>query len=585
MANTLNTQNVNEVSLIEVDNDPSIGSGTPAPQGSLAFHKASGGVWIKRYPADTGWEPISTSDNSINYGARYEVHDDFTTNLNVSALGWTALVYGTGSSVSMGALIEWNSDYCVKGLNLTAGIIPNGCASILRDMDPKILDSRVCTQEWRIFLPKLSTSIDSFFVRIGFMNSVYYDSIDGVYFRYNHALNGGQWQCVFRHNNAETVVNSTIPVVAGQVINLTVRLDHQASATYIFYVNDILAGAITSSLGLADLSKHTKIGASIINNRGTDYSTMVIGSTTTICYNIRHSNHQRGVHNMANTLNTQNVNEVSLIEVDNDPSIGSGTPAPQGSLAFHKASGGVWIKRFVPDTGWEPISTSPNYRARYEVHDDFTTNLNVSELGWSTYVSGEGSSVESLSVSTNPLIEWDSVPWARCLKLTTGIRPNGYASIWRGINQKTLRNCIYTQEWCIFLPKLSNRINSFFVQIGFMEGISRGSVDGVYFRYNHTLNDGQWECVFKYYDSETVVKSSVPVVAGQAINLTIKSDYRTSATYTFYVNGILAGTITPSFRPDDLSRRTKIGASIIKSRETDYRTMFIRSMTATWLQY
>ncbi len=280
MANILSTQNVNEVSLIEVDNDPSVGSGTPAPQGSLAFHKAGGTAWIKRYTPVIGWEPISTA-SSTNYVTRYEIYDYFATNLNVSALGWAALVSGTGSSVSMGTLIEWNSDYCVRGLNLTAGIMPNGYASIWRDMDPKILDSRVYMQEWRIFLPKLSTSINSFFVQIGFMNSVYYDSVDGVYFRYNHALNSGQWQCVFRYNNAETVVNSTIPVVVGQAINLTIRLDHQASATYTFYVNDTLAGTITPSFGPADLSKHTKIGANIIKNRGLDYRTMAIGSITT----------------------------------------------------------------------------------------------------------------------------------------------------------------------------------------------------------------------------------------------------------------------------------------------------------------
>ena len=61
---------------------------------------------------------------------------------------------------------------------------------------------------------------------------------------------------------------------------------------------------------------------------------------------------------MATILGIQTINEVSIYEVDGDPSAGAGTPAPRVSLAIHSASGTVWIKRIAPDTGWKPVSTS-----------------------------------------------------------------------------------------------------------------------------------------------------------------------------------------------------------------------------------
>ena len=269
MANILGTQNVNEVSLIEVDGDPGVGLGTPAPQGSLAFHKASGGVWIKRYPADTGWEPISTSASSTSFRARYEAHDDFITSIVGSALGWSASAAGTSAAVTINTASVPDSVPWEGSLQLATGTTTTGRSSIARSLNQITLSNRVYTQDWRIFLPALSNATDSFFVRVGFMDVVTGDSVDGVYFRYNDALNAGQWQCVFRYNSAETVVNTTSIVLSNQPINLTIRSDHQTSATYTFYVNDTLVGTINSGLVPSGASRHTGIGASIIKTAGT----------------------------------------------------------------------------------------------------------------------------------------------------------------------------------------------------------------------------------------------------------------------------------------------------------------------------
>ena len=276
MATILGIQTINEVSIYEVDGDPSAGAGTPAPRGSLAIHSASGTVWIKRLAADTGWEPVSTSASSTSFRARYEAHDDFITNLVGSALGWSASASGTGASVSINTVNVPDSVPWEGSLQLTAGTTATGYAGIFRAVNQITLSNRVYTQEWRIFLPVLSNATDSFFVRAGFIDAIPSEPVDGVYFRYNHAVNGGQWQCVLRYNNAETVANSTIPAVAGQAINLTIRSDHQTSATYTFYVNDTLAGTITSSLVPAGSARYTGIAASIVKNAGTTSRIMVV---------------------------------------------------------------------------------------------------------------------------------------------------------------------------------------------------------------------------------------------------------------------------------------------------------------------
>jgi hypothetical protein len=77
MANIFGIQTLDHIHIIEVDENPGLNAGTPAPFGSLALDRNSSGVWKKGGPADTDWSqildtagtPIPATPNSPAVGA------------------------------------------------------------------------------------------------------------------------------------------------------------------------------------------------------------------------------------------------------------------------------------------------------------------------------------------------------------------------------------------------------------------------------------------------------------------------------------------------------------------------------------
>jgi hypothetical protein len=55
----------------------------------------------------------------------------------------------------------------------------------------------------------LSTGAQTYTYRAGFIDSAVGEPVDGVYFRYTHGVNAGQWELVCRSNDTETATSST----------------------------------------------------------------------------------------------------------------------------------------------------------------------------------------------------------------------------------------------------------------------------------------------------------------------------------------------------------------------------------------
>jgi len=60
---------------------------------------------------------------------------------------------------------------------------------------------------------------------------------------------------------------------------------------------------------------------------------------------------------MAEILGTQTLNGLVILEVDSDPSLVLGTPAPIGSIASVNDGSGLYLKTSAPDTGWVKVVT------------------------------------------------------------------------------------------------------------------------------------------------------------------------------------------------------------------------------------
>jgi hypothetical protein len=115
----------------------------------------------------------------------------------------------------------------------------------------------------------LSDGTETFTVRcggVGDANSA--DSTDGIYFRYTHTENGGDWTCVTRANSVETATDSTIAVVAGT--NYWLECVVNAAGTQVeFYINGVLRATHNTNVPTGTTRSFGLLPASIVKSAGT----------------------------------------------------------------------------------------------------------------------------------------------------------------------------------------------------------------------------------------------------------------------------------------------------------------------------
>ena len=70
---------------------------------------------------------------------------------------------------------------------------------------------------------------------------------NGIYFRYNHAVNGGRWQAVCRIAGVETMVDTTIAAAISSMQTFEI-LGNAAGTEYTFYISGALVATITTNL-------------------------------------------------------------------------------------------------------------------------------------------------------------------------------------------------------------------------------------------------------------------------------------------------------------------------------------------------
>ncbi len=199
----------------------------------------------------------------------FRVFTDCIAAVNSAEFGHT--VSGTGAAFTQGAAGSINNT-AVGMLLFALGTVatnrvsissPN--ASILTFIYP----GRTTEFATRLWMLVLSDATNAYTLRAGFIDSVTTDSVDGVYFRYTHSVNGGLLQCVARNNNTETVVNATSQFNTNVPIKLTVRVKNVANVlTADFYVNAALAGTITTNIPNA-AARDTGYGVYVQRSAGT----------------------------------------------------------------------------------------------------------------------------------------------------------------------------------------------------------------------------------------------------------------------------------------------------------------------------
>lgn len=155
------------------------------------------------------------------------------------------------------------------------------------------------------------------------------------------------------------------------------------------------------------------------------------------------------------------------------------------------------------------------------------------------------------------------------IRFQTGTTAAGRAGIYRGLilNNILFDGGIYTVETDIYINNLSTAIEEYAHYFGFGDLMTAEPIDGVYFKYDRTVNVN-WLLCSASNSTRTFVDSGLAVAAGSWIRLKcivyngLKADY--------YLNGIYYGSIYTNI-PVGVGRETSIINNMIKSVGTTNR--------------
>jgi hypothetical protein len=192
--------------------------------------------------------PTETSYNRFCMCKYSFVYDDFT----AGTVGESGFVSSNNAGGSATAYIYTDSPGHRGQIRMTPGTTSSGGNSVLGRRGA--IGDNVLTFgaaeieiEWIACVATLSSSTNDYTVRLGCMDTSGGDPTDGVFFRYNHAVNSGQWECVSREGGTESVQQSSVAVTAGEFYRLKFLVAADASRVD-FWIDSVHIGAVTTNI-------------------------------------------------------------------------------------------------------------------------------------------------------------------------------------------------------------------------------------------------------------------------------------------------------------------------------------------------
>ena len=244
----------NTGSLLVLDNKTTAGDPTGLNGGS--YYNSSSNKF--RCFENGSWRDcIKTARSS------YEYYNDFMGATSDGRL--TFAVTGTGSSNSV-TLINSVPNHPGVLAQYTGTTATGNARAISTAVNGILLGNGSSWQsEAVVRVPILSDATNRFIYRSGFMDAAPGVSVDGCLLTYSDTINSGNWQALCRSNNAETICNTGVPVVAG--IWYKLRIDINDAATV---ANFSINGAASSCQVTSNIPSAA--------GRGTAFGTVVLKS-------------------------------------------------------------------------------------------------------------------------------------------------------------------------------------------------------------------------------------------------------------------------------------------------------------------
>jgi hypothetical protein len=199
------------------------------------------------------------------------IREDFVTGI-ASASTSTS---GTGAAFSVNA--NGNND---TGGNpgwavASTGTTTTGRAAINPfTATPLLLGAGALHCENLVSLPILSDGTETFTVFVGLGDSPSGATVDGVNFRYTHAVNSGKWQAVTRSNSVETAADTGVTVAANTNYRLQIEIG-AAGTSADFLINGVSVATIATNIPIG-ASRQTNIMTGIVKSAGTTNRDLLI---------------------------------------------------------------------------------------------------------------------------------------------------------------------------------------------------------------------------------------------------------------------------------------------------------------------
>ena len=123
------------------------------------------------------------------------------------------------------------------------------------------------------------------------------------------------------------------------------------------------------------------------------------------------------------------------------------------------------------------------------------------------------------------------------------------------------------------IPTLSDATNRFIIECGYSDNRSGTATDAVYITYSDNINGGSWFGVA--YNNTTLysINLNIAVVAGTWYKL--KTVINVDLSVSFYIDGVLAGTLAAGNAPTGSTRAVTLGNTIRKTVGSTARRIYI----------
>jgi Protein of unknown function (DUF2793) len=188
----------------------------------------------------------------------------------------------------------------------------------------------------------------------------------------------------------------------------------------------------------------------------------------------------------------------------------------------------------------------------YAFHDCLSATGNDE---FSITVSGTGAAFSVLTPQDG------GIGWARLAMGTVATNRGAY----HGSNFTTMRLDVGQSIWKSRhrIPVLSNATNTYSMRSGFIDAVNAESTDGVFFRYTHSVNGGNWQAVARANNVETAQDTGVTVATATTYKLEVEVN-ATGTSAEFRINGAVTNTITTNI-PTGVGRETGYGFMVLRS--------------------